>query len=482
MVYRSGMRFRLLFVLALLAPAGVTHADTQVSPWIYVNRCTGGCVVHGASNDDARTQTSTLPCNDVVETTGGAFCNSPGGTWTVSEFADSNGNTGSAADAEWNQIVACMQKVYSPYAVTVTDQLPPGGVSYNEAIVAGLPSDIGYPGSVGGIAPTIYCAARDDVISFSFANTYPGSSDRALVLCAVAAQETAHSYGLDHAFTYASNGQPACTDPMTYQPWCGPRFFRNAFMTCGEYQPRQCFCGGTQNSHLKLLSIFGPGTPTTAPPHVTISTPAAGAQVANGEVVHATAGAERGIDKMELWLNGYKWAEAPGAPFGQSGQPDTDYPLAFPANVPDGVIDIVVKAYDDLPVETDSATVTVTKGAPCVDASTCLTGQKCEAGKCFWDPPTGELGDACTYPQFCKSGECTDTSEGMLCTQDCIPTASGTCPAMYDCVDEGNGSGACVPSVKSGGCCDAGGDGSPWLPVVMSAGVLAVVLRQRRRS
>ena len=65
--------------------------------------------------------------------------------------------------------------------------------------------------------------------------------------------------------------------------------------------------------------------------------------------------------------------------------PTPSYTLTAPTNVPDGVIDIVAKAYDDLESETDSATVTVTKGAPCADASTCATGQKCEAGKCFWD-------------------------------------------------------------------------------------------------
>jgi len=61
------------------------------------------------------------------------------------------------------------------------------------------------------------------------------------------------------------------------------------------------------------------------------------------------------------------------------------------------VIDIVVKAFDDIEIEGDSAMVTVTKGAPCASAATCLDGQKCDAGKCYWDPPAGETGDACTY-------------------------------------------------------------------------------------
>ena len=107
-----------------------------------------------------------------------------------------------------------------------------------------------------------------------------------------------------------------------------------------------------------------------------------------------------------------------GAAFGPTGQPETTYPLALPDGVPDGIIDIVVKAFDDIDVETDSPVITVTKGAPCTTADTCAKGQLCEAGKCFWAPPTGQLGDACTFQQFCESELCLDTTDGMYCSQD----------------------------------------------------------------
>ena len=35
-------------------------------------------------------------------------------------------------------------------------------------------------------------------------------------ICALVAQETAHAYGLDHAYEF-SDGRPACSDPMTYR-------------------------------------------------------------------------------------------------------------------------------------------------------------------------------------------------------------------------------------------------------------------------
>jgi len=474
-------RFAVGLVVAALVAWSAPASAQMVSPWIYLNRCSGGCTIAGSNVDNAKSLTSSLPCTNISCTTGQCLCPAgPSGSWMVGEFKDSSGNTGSAADAEWAQILACIQKVYSPYNVTVTDQIPPNGLAYTESIIAGLPSDIGYPNnSVGGIAPGVDCVPRDNVISFTFANLYGGAqASRVLTLCAVAAQETGHAFSLDHAFEYL-DGRSACTDPMSYQPDCGPRFFRNSMFRCGEYQARDCHCATIQDAHQVLLSVFGAGTPTTAPPHVTVVTPTAGSAIATGTSVIATAGAERGIDHLDLYLNGYLWATAPGAAFGQNGQPDASYVLPIPTQVPDGVIDIAIKAYDDLPIETDAPVITVTKGSPCADASTCLAGQKCDAGKCYWDPPVGMLGDACTYPQYCTSGICQGLSNGkMLCTQGCVIGSTGTCPNTFECVDTGAATGVCLPAAAGGGCCSA--SGSPLSALASGAPVLAWLLMGRR--
>src|SRR5215831_4871474 len=60
-----------------------TRADqftphAEVSPYIYLNRCMGGCTVTGAGINDARNQQSTIP---------------PPGTYTVGEFANKFGQT-----------------------------------------------------------------------------------------------------------------------------------------------------------------------------------------------------------------------------------------------------------------------------------------------------------------------------------------------------------------------------------------------------
>ena len=471
-------------LLGLLIPAPA-FAVGEVSPILVLNRCSGNCTINGGV-DDARAMSSTLPCAGGATCGGGScFCNGTNaGTYTIEEFKDWQGNIGTAADAEWNMIVQCVREVYSPFNVMVTDTLPANAISHTQGIVAGRPANIGYGGlGVGGIASGgLGCNPKDNVISFTFANIFNAGTQRARVLelCAVAAQETAHSFGLDHAYEF-SDGRSACNDPMSYRYDCGGQdFFRNFTARCGENGPRPCKCGGLQNSHQRLLAVFGPGTPLTPPPTLTISAPTQGATVGNGATVVATSYAQRGVARLELWLNGYLWLTVKGAPFGPDGQPETTYPLTFPASVPNSVIDIVVKAYDDIDTETIAPTITITKGAPCTTADTCAKGQKCEAGKCFWDAPTGEIGDACTYGQFCLSGSCIDTTSGMYCSQQCVVGVTDSCPTGFACEGAEGATGNCVRAgAGDDTCCNIGANGKASTLIALF--VVAFVLRRPRR-
>jgi MYXO-CTERM domain-containing protein len=444
-----------------------TPAEPKISPYLYLNRCTGNCTVHGGTINDARTDTSAIPAV---------------GDYTISEYKDAAGNVGSMADAEWAQVVQCMKEVYSPFAVMVTDQKPQG-VSYTMAIIAGTPTEIGLDNTILGIAPLAGdCSAQDNVISFSFANHH-GTNERVNNICWTAAQETAHAFGLDHEYQF-SDGTSACNDPMTYRFDCGgQKFFRNKAAQCGEDAVRTCRCGGSQNSHVKIRSVFGDGTSLIPPPTCMIVSPTGGT-ISTGGVVAANAGSRRGVGKVELWLNNFKWAEKPGAAFGANGQlnPST-YSIVLPAGVPDGTIDIVVKAYDDLGAETDSQMVRVTKGS-CNSAETChcATGQKYDdQGRCIWDAPVGELGADCGYPQFCKSGICTETDQGGFCSQDCIVASSDACPMGFQCIATGASTGQCLPE-DQGGCCSVGTDrNAVWLHMGIGATVLGLIARRRRR-
>jgi uncharacterized protein (TIGR03382 family) len=54
----------------------------------------------------------------------------------------------------------------------------------------------------------------------------------------------------------------------------------------------------------------------------------------------------------------------------------------------------------------------------------------------------------------------------------------GSCPEDFSCVDTGAGAGVCWYA-PDGGCCDAGG--SPAGSSLVALGVVAIVLRRRRR-
>ena len=457
-------------VLVPTPPEKFTPHESVISPWLYLNRCTGGCVINFGNVNDARTNTSTIPMGTQT-------------TFMISEFRDAAGNTGALADAEWNAIVQCMKEVYSPFALNVTDQRPTTGVSYTMGIIAGRSSEIGWSAGTMGVAPG-GCQPQDNVISFSFANQH-GNFDRVWNICWTAAQETAHAFGLDHEFQF-SDGTSACSDPMTYRTDCGgQKFFRNKAAQCGEESARMCSCGGSQNSHVKIRAVFGDGVSLVPPPTVEIVAPVPGTPITNATAVAASAGSKRGVAKVELWINKFKWAEKPGALFGPSGQLNpSPYSIPLPAMVPDGNMDLVVKAYDDLGIMTESQTVMVVKGAPCTSASTCAKGQKCEAGYCLWDPPTGQLGDKCEYPQFCESMLCADALDGDdFCSQECIVGASDACPMGYTC-ESGSGatSGLCAPEDRGGCPCSTGGRSSAGgVAMMLSVLVLGLVLRRRRR-
>jgi MYXO-CTERM domain-containing protein len=368
-------------------------------------------------------------------------------------------------------------------------------VSFHLALAAGTPPEMGLGNDILGIAPLAGdCSPQDNVISFSFANAHPqndsvgceatNSCNRTNNLCWTVAQESAHAFGLDHQYEFI-DGRSACNDPMTYRSDCGgQKFFRNESSKCGEFESRNCRCGALQNSHIKISAVFGPGTPITGKPTSDITLPATNGGPMPATVI-ASSFSQRGVEHVELILNGHKWAEERGAPFGGNGQPETAYGLQVPGGIPMGNYDIIVRAYDDLGAFTDSEVRTALKGAPCTSAATCLNGQKCEGGKCFWDPPSGAVGDECTFSEFCLSNLCAGTADQQICTQPCVQGPNDTCPEGFACVATNpNGTGVCFFPVEDTGCCSAS-NGSPTRVIAhagLGALLIGLVVRRRRRK
>lgn len=476
--------FRFVFALAAVAAtSGSAYADrcimvpitrdqltvdpaalNEVSNVLFLDRCPGGCRVIGASRNNARSLESSIP---------------PPGTYDFPAFAGRDAIPGNADDDdEWQKIVDCAREVYSYYDIEVTDQLPASG-TFHRSIVSNVgPEVIGLPGNTLGISPFL-CEGADNVMSFAFVKNHSSadSADFVKRVCWTITHEAGHAYTLEHTFHWLDDGTPGCDDVMSYDDQnCHPiRYFRDRASNCGGFMQEPCKCATAQNPHRKLLALHGAGNPTVPAGHASISNPTSGASL--GAVIIAAAGDKRQINKIELRVNGHKWAEQPGAHSGPLGQPDPSmYVFTVPTKLPHGVVDLFVRAHDDLGY-VDSSIVTATYGEPCTSADTCLERQMCNEGRCEWDV-SGAFGDTCTDNEFCESGLCMGTADTKICTQDCLTVDPSTCPDGYVCEATNGDRGVCF-FATDGGCCSAGHD-RPWSSVLASLGVGVLLLRPRR--
>ena len=404
-----------------------------VSNVIYLNNCKpNGCQV-SPGGDNSLTNRSSIP--DQAS--------------TVQPFAYS--------DAVWAQVVSCVRATYAPFGVQIVTDRPAGG-NYHMAIVAGVPQNVQMQQGVGGVSP-FSCGYIHNAISFSFANVYGGNVDD---ICWTVAQETAHSWGLDHKFDNR--------DPMTYlQSGPSRKVFQNMAGSCGEYQARQCQCGGsTMNSFTEILQTFGSSTPT--PPTVNISSPKNGDNVPMGFPIRAEVMDDIGASKAELRIDGNLVSTLTNPPFVWNA----------PASVGQGMHTIKVTGFDISGTPAD-ASVTVTIGAKCTKPGDCSSDtDTCVDGRCVpGEGTTGGLGSTCTKNEECKSGQCgMDGTGNGYCVENCNPEMNG-CPGNFDCIASGT-SGVCWPGSGDGGGCTTSSDSGGVAFLAMGLGALLITRRRKK--
>lgn len=213
-----------------------------------------------------------------------------------SDAGDVGGFSGSLN--QWTFVRDCVADLFAPFNVYVTDIEPTSG-DYVEAVVGGSPGQAGMPRGVGGVAP-FSCDLIPNAVVYAFADVYGNDVQG---ICETVAQEVAHAFGLDHEFL--------CEDPMTYLGGCGAKSFQDTYAQCGEFEPRECSCGGTsQNSVQMMLERLGasdgsvppPPPEDLEPPVVAIVSPASGAilQASSTISVVADASDDVGLTTVEL--------------------------------------------------------------------------------------------------------------------------------------------------------------------------------------
>jgi MYXO-CTERM domain-containing protein len=410
------------------------HAAPGFSNVIYLNNCKagGGCQI-SPGNANSLTNTSGIPSQPSI----------------VQPYAFS--------DANWAQVVECVRQSYAPFGVEIVDQRPASG-DYHMAIVAGRPQDVQMPSGVGGVSE-FSCGYIPNAISFSFANIYGGSVDD---ICWTVAQETAHSWGLDHKFDNR--------DPMTYLS-TGPsrKVFQNEAGPCGEFNARNCQCGGnSMNSFVEILQTFGGSTPT--PPTVRITAPADGESgLASSFPIRADATDDIQVNKVELRIDGQLVSTLSIPPFVWNA----------PASLKQGNHTIEVTAYD-ISLTPAADRVIASIGAACTAAADCGGTDTCVDGRCVAGTGVdGGLGTECVGNEDCASNQCgADAEDNHYCVENCDPANEG-CPSGFGCVATGPETGVCWPGAGDDGGCSSGGNTTA--PGLIFLGIVALLITRRRR-
>lgn len=414
-----------------------------VSNIIYLNNCSTGCTLSPGQNN------APLNRSSIVNST----VNIPAYSGTA---------------AQWNQIVSCVRQTYAPFNVQIVTDRPPAGTNYHMAIVAGRAANAGQGNGVLGVSP-FSCGYISNAISFTFANEAPNSI---LDLCWTVAQETAHSWGLDHKYDNR--------DPMTYlQSGPAQKTFQNSAGSCGEYNARQCSCNYAQtgssqmNSYALIMAVFGANMPDTTPPVVAITSPMNNAQITPGFTVTATITDNAAVAKAELRIDGTLVNTKTAAP----------WTWTTAATLSEGGHQVHVTAYDAAN-NMASASVSVAYGSVCTGDDECDGDDVCLGGHCVPGPDMpGGLGTGCTSSEDCASGQCaTDDAGNSHCVDGCDQTADN-CPDGFTCIQAGADSSVCWPDSGNGNSGGAGGgcssSGAPSLLAGLACA--ALLLRRRRR-
>jgi len=422
--------------VADIRPIATPTSHGTGSHLLYINPCWGGETFSSGFNDSRTNRSSIIS-----------------GSRSLPQYP--------YGEASYNQVVACVRDIMSPFNIIVVDESP-GSTPHHEAVVCGHPNDIGMQNGVGGVAP-FSCGVIENSITYTFPEVYGGYVQG---ICETIAQEAAHAWGLDH--------ERLCSDPMTYMSPCGAKDYQNEYVSCGEYSNRNCQCGGaTQNSFQHIMGVFGSTEPT--PPQVAITEPLPNQAVQPGFVVRADIDDNDGLKEARLYVDGTLITTIQTSPF----------VFNAPGTMSDGDHEIEIRAVDNFDAE-GSDKIYVIVGEPCGGDSDCDDGEACVDGRCVQGPDScpGGLGCGCGNGSECASGICGNDGDSSICTEPCDPAASG-CPGGFECRSAGDSGGVCWPGNgddASGGCSiGLGGKNAPTGALLLLAGVFLGLVRRRRR-
>lgn len=196
------------------------------------------------------------------------FLNRAGGTYTAGTPDDSRTNVSSLTqetrtftptviDGDWTTVKACVAAKFAPYNVTLTDQ-DPGTAEHIEIVMLDNPQQFGFSSGVTTVAPSPACANGAGTLSKNTIGVLVwGGTGGTGITNVDRCWYTAHVIGV----TMGLDAVTRCEDVMG-QTVSGCTIANKSFTStpamCGEVTPRNCRCGGTQQtSSARLVANVG---------------------------------------------------------------------------------------------------------------------------------------------------------------------------------------------------------------------------------
>ena len=195
--------------------------------------------------------------------------------------------------SQQSSLFQTLRNYYDPFNLVLTTTRPPDWIPYTMAVVGGSSSlancgDGPCGGGTCGIANVQCDGLRRNHVSLTFPQSCGGVAE-------VAAQETAHNWGLEHTDNVSDLLYPFNNGGFkTFQDQCmdiNHATSQNPVTQCGYVHELYCPNGGgeQQNSYAELMGVFGPRQDDDTPPQIMEIQPADGTVIGTDESVTITA-------------------------------------------------------------------------------------------------------------------------------------------------------------------------------------------------